>query len=153
MMKRLAPVLRIQAPRVIAITLILTLYGFARLPSLSEADRANLASHFKFDRVQFLQKYMPSAPLGRDVHPDLRRISGWISSVGAGIAIADFDGDGLVNEICQVEPRTNRVLVQAIPGTPVAYNYFELDPSPLPYDDATMAPMGCLAGDFNEDGL
>jgi hypothetical protein len=28
-----------------------------------------------------------------------------------------------------------------------------MDTSPLPYDATTMAPMGCLPGDFNEDGL
>src|SRR5689334_14954921 len=152
-MERLALFLRMQTPRFIALILILTLYGFARLPSISESDRTDLASHFKFDRLQLVEKKLSSTKGVRDVHPDLQRIRGWISTVGAGVAVADFDGDGLVNEICQVDPRTNRVLVQAIPGTPVAYDFFELDPSPLPYDEATMAPMGCLAGDFNEDGL
>ncbi len=40
-----------------------------------------------------------------------------------------------------------------MPGTPRRYEPFTLDPAPLPYDPATMAPMGCLPGDLNEDGL
>lgn len=152
-MKGLALFLRLQTPRVVALVFVSALYGFARLPSISESDRNELASHFKFDRVQLVEKDLSGGKGVRNVHPDLQRMRGWISAVGAGVAVADFDGDGLVNEICQVDPRTDRVLVQAIPGTPVTYNFFELDPSPLPYDEATMAPMGCLAGDFNEDGL
>src|SRR5437764_748841 len=120
-MKRLALFFRLQTPRLIALIFVLALYGFARLPSLSESDRADLASHFKFDRLQLLQQDMLPGKVVRDVHPDLQRIRGWISTVGASVAMADFDGDGLVNEICQVEPKKNRVLVAAIPGTPVAY--------------------------------
>ena len=152
-MRELVVSLRRHAARIVASVLILTLYGFAKLPSITGEEQTDLALRFSFDRLQLLQKYMPSERFVRNVHPELQRIAGWISAVGAGVALADFDGDGLVNEICQVEPRTDRVLIQAIPGTPVAYDYFELDASPLPYDEATMAPMGCLAGDFNEDGL
>src|SRR5262249_44482122 len=36
--------------------------------------------------------------------------------------------------------------------TPSRYRPFALDPSPMPYDADTMAPMGCLPGDLDEDG-
>jgi len=38
-------------------------------------------------------------------------------------------------------------------GTGERYPLFTLDPAPLPFDRETTAPMGCLPGDFNEDGL
>ena len=43
-------------------------------------------------------------------------------------------------------------MVAPVPGTGARYRPFALDPCPLPYDPRTMAPMGCLPGDFNEDG-
>ena len=52
-----------------------------------------------------------------------------------------------------VDTRTDRVVVAPAPGTVGSYVPFTLDPGPLPYDPATMAPMGCLPGDLNEDGF
>src|SRR5436305_1587410 len=83
----------------------------------------------------------------------MERISGWVSAVGAAVALNDLDGDGLSNDVCYVDPRTDQVILAPVPGTPARYQPFELDRSPLPFDAATMAPMGCLPGDFNEDGL
>src|SRR4029077_396311 len=62
-------------------------------------------------------------------------------------------GDGLPNDIIYVDPRTDLVTVTPAPGTGDRYRPFALDVSPLPYDASTTAPMGTLAGDFNEDGL
>ena len=89
----------------------------------------------------------------RDVNPSLRRVAAWISSVGAAVALNDLDGDGLPNDACYVDTRIDKVVVTPVPGTPARYPAFSLDPTTLPYDPATMAPMGCLPGDFNEDGL
>jgi len=44
------------------------------------------------------------------------------------------------------------VIVAPVPGTDARYKPFSLSPSPLPYNAHTMAPMGCLLGDLNEDG-
>src|SRR5262249_3366763 len=52
-----------------------------------------------------------------------------------------------------VDPRTDQVIVAPVPGTAARYKPFELNVAPLPFNSATMAPMGCLPGDFNEDGL
>src|SRR5207249_8453949 len=97
---------------------------------------------------------LPGAALHgeRDVSPPLRHISGWISAVGAAVALADLDGDGIPNDIVNVDTRTDRVIVSPAPGTGRRYEPFTLDPAPLPYNRHTMAPMGCMAGDFNEDG-
>jgi len=89
----------------------------------------------------------------RNVHPSLERISAWVSSMGAAVTLADLDGDGLPNDLCYVDPRTDLVTIAPVPGTKDRYAPFVLNPAPLPCDAATTAPMGTLAGDFNEDGL
>ncbi|MFY9825662.1 MAG: CRTAC1 family protein [Thermoanaerobaculia bacterium] len=145
--------MRRNATRLLALVLIVALFGFARLPTLSDGERQALAGRFAFDRTPL------ATPAGlrldrtvRDVHPSLKDIASWISSVGAGVALNDLDGDGLPNDLCSVDTRIDQVLVQPAPGTGNRYALFTLDPSPLPYDARTMAPMGCLPGDFNEDG-
>jgi hypothetical protein len=145
--------LRRNATRLLALALIAGLFGFARLPTLPDAERQALAGRFAFARTPL------ATPAGlrldrtvRDVHPGFKDIASWISSVGAGVALNDIDGDGLPNDLCSVDTRIDKVLVQPVPGTGDRYPLFALDPSPLPYDARTMAPMGCLPGDFNEDG-
>lgn len=141
------------ATRLAALALCLALYGFARLPTLSPAERAALAGRFAFSRLA-LPVPEGVAPQGvRRVHPKMARIAGWISAVGAGVALADLDGDGLANDACWVDPRFDQVFVAPLPGTGERFAMFSLDPAPLPYDARTTAPMGCLPGDFNEDGL
>jgi enediyne biosynthesis protein E4 len=139
--------------RLVAVALIAGLYGFARQPTLAPAERQALASRFAFEREPLAT---PAGNLDRsvrEVHPSFRDIRSWVSSVGAGVALNDLDGDGLPNDLCSVDPRVDQVLVEPVPGTGARYATFVLDPAPLPYDKRTMAPMGCLPGDFNEDGL
>jgi hypothetical protein len=144
--------LRRNAARLAAVALIGGLYGFARLPTLPEVERQALASRFAFARLALAA---PSGDLGRtvrEVHPGFKDIAGWISTVGAGVALNDLDGDGLANDLCSVDPRVDAALVQPAPGTGARYGMFALDPAPLAYDARTTAPMGCLPGDWNEDG-
>jgi enediyne biosynthesis protein E4 len=128
-------------------------YWLARQPGLDVVEHDRLASRFRFSHVS-----LPGLPgdvsrTVRAVHPSLERIATWISSVGASVALNDLDGDGLPNDVCYVETRTDRVIVAPVPGTSRRFEPFALDPAPLPFDPATMAPMGCLPGDLNEDGL
>jgi enediyne biosynthesis protein E4 len=136
-----------------AVILILGLYWATRLPEVSAREKTSLVSHFQFQRnpLPRLAGY-PTKTL-RSVNPRLARLSSWISSVGAAIALADIDGDGLPNDICYVDTRTDQVIVAPAPGTPQRFQPFALHTDPLPYDANTMAPMGCLAHDLNEDGL
>jgi hypothetical protein len=87
----------------------------------------------------------------RRVHPSLERIAGWISSVGAGVALADLDGDGLSNDACHVDPRTDTVTVRPVPADSSRYSALRLNLPDRP-DSRTIAPMGCLPGDMDEDG-
>ncbi|WP_319734526.1 hypothetical protein [Streptomyces niveiscabiei] len=70
--------------------------------------------------------------------------------MGAGIAMNDVDG--FSNDLCVTGPRIDQVVVTSVPDERGDhYAPFVLGPAPLPRDDP-MAPMGCVAGDFNEDG-
>jgi enediyne biosynthesis protein E4 len=140
------------AVRLVAVVVIAGLYGFARLPTLPDGERQALASRFAFTRQQLTAPTGDLSRMVREVHPDYRDIASWISSVGAGVALNDLDGDGLSNDACSVDTRVDQTLVQPVPGTGARYPMFALDPAPLPYDSRTTAPMGCLPGDWNEDG-
>lgn len=137
-----------------AIALIFVSYAMARFPGISAGDSMKLAANFKFDQMPLEEMANhPPYKYGRQVHPSLQRISAWISTLGAAVALADLDGDGLPNDLINVDPRTDLVTVAPAPGTENRYPPFTLDPAPLPFGAETTAPMSILAGDFNEDGL
>jgi enediyne biosynthesis protein E4 len=130
---------------------VAVLFIQAREPGISASERSTLASRFHF--VRYTLPDVASAPSKtvRAVHPSLKRISAWISSVGAGVAAGDLDGDGLANDVCLVDPRTDQVRIESAPTTGDRYVAFDLKPAR--YDASKMAPMGCLINDINEDGL
>jgi enediyne biosynthesis protein E4 len=143
--------LRRQSKRLAAIVIAVGLCALARNPSASRAERSALASRFHFTSA-----HLPEVPGAerrqvRPVHPSLDRISAWISSVGAAVAIADIDGNGLADDACWVEPATDQANVAPLPGTKERYRPFFLDAGAR-FDRRSMAPMGCLPGDWNEDG-
>jgi hypothetical protein len=147
------PFLRRYAARLVAIALIFALYALAQLPEISKAERNALAKNIHFNRLPLSEVSGPAPRSFRQVNPSLQKITGWISTVGAAVALNDLDGDGLPNDICHVDTRTDQVVVAPVPGTAARYQPFVLDPGPDLYDRKTMAPMGCLPGDLNEDGL
>src|SRR5262245_628609 len=134
--------LRRRAAALVAIVLVAAIYGFARLPAIPEPARTDMASSFRFARLAMAEIPGSRYQHVRQVHPSLRRISAWISSTGAGVALGDLDGDGLPNDLCHVEPRADQVIVSPVPGTGERYLPFTLTPDPIPYDPSTMAPMG-----------
>jgi hypothetical protein len=145
--------LRSLAPRIATVAIVVTLYAIASRQVTATDDRRPAA-----ELPRFLSSYLAPADNGqpmrsiRDVHPDLKRIDAWISSVGAGVALADIAGSGRPADICLVDPRNNSVSIMPAPGTGARFAAFAL---PLPtdgYDAATIAPMGCLPADLNEDG-
>lgn len=144
---------RRQSVRLMGLALILVCYGFGRLPTLADDEREAMTQRFAFARLPLPAAAGDLERRVRPVHPDMEKISGWISSVGGGVALNDLDGDGLPNDVCNVDTRTDRVIVAPAPGTGERYPLFTLDPDPaIPHDRRTMAPMGCVPADLNEDG-
>ena len=137
----------------VALGLTALLYFAAQLPELSAGERASLAARFAFVEEPLDAFPDRAGRTVREVHPSLDHIAGWISTVGAAVALNDIDGDGLPNDACYVDTRSDLVVVTGVPGTPARYAPFVLDPAPLTYDPATMAPMGCVPGDYDENGL
>lgn len=139
-----------------AILLTAACYVIAKLPARTPPDLAAIAGRFSFKKSPLPEA--PDAPphkFVRQVHPSLERISAWISSLGAAVTLADLDGDGLPNDLVHVDPRTDLVTVAPVPGTGERYRPFALEASCWSrngYDISTIAPMGTVAGDFNEDG-
>lgn len=138
---------------IVSLVIVVGLYLAIQLPGVSANEKFSLASRFHFERTALPQVTGFPAKSVRAVNPRLQKISAWISSVGASVALNDLDGDGLPNDACYVDPRTDQVIVTPVPGTPARYQPFVLSAAPLSYDAATMAPMGCLPLDVNEDGL
>ncbi|MFF5160757.1 CRTAC1 family protein [Streptomyces sp. NPDC000348] len=122
-----------------------------RIPEPSAADVRESAAGFAFEPMTIaMPGGFPTQKI-RKVNKAYEHIDAWISSVGAGIALNDMDGDGLPNDLCLTDPRIDQAVVTPAPTRGKAYEPFALDPAPLGTSD-TMAPMGCLPGDFNEDG-
>jgi enediyne biosynthesis protein E4 len=136
-----------------ALFLMAGLYSATRLPEVSAAEKTLLSSHFQFQRSLLPRVAGFPTKTVRSVNPRLAKVSAWVSTVGAAVALSDIDGDGLPNDVCYVDTKTDQVVVAPVPGTGTRYLPFVLNPAPLPYDGNTMAPMGCLALDLNEDGL
>ena len=145
--------------RLAAILLAVVAYAASRPSKLDDTELAALASRWSFERIPLPQPADPARlKTVRSVHPSLERISAWVSSVGAAATLADLDGDGLPNDLVHVDPRTDEVTVGPVPGLADSQRYkpFILDTTPWSqngYSAATIAPMGTLVGDFNEDGL
>ncbi|WP_165224018.1 CRTAC1 family protein [Aquisphaera insulae] len=152
-MTTLGSILRGHAARLTALAIILPLYGLARQPESSGTELSRLAGRFRFVRRPLPEPPGDLSRIVRPVHPSLKRIESWISSVGASVALNDLDGDGLPNDVAYVDTRADRVVIGPAPGTGGRFEPFVLGPEPLRHDPATMAPMGCLPGDLNEDGL
>lgn len=138
--------------RLVLLWLIVAFIGWgARSPRLSARELDSMTKRFHFQREAFPRLSTAEATL-RKVNPRYQSIVSWISTVGAGVALADLDGDGLSNDACLVDPRTDQVIVTPVPGTGARYAPFTLAPKPR-HDALRTAPMGCLFADLNEDGL
>ncbi len=144
--------LRRQLPGVIAVVVAVVGYIVVSLPTVSAAEQDRMAGRYGFTAMSIALPAADKQQTVRPVNQEYKRIQAWISSVGAAIAMNDLDGDGLSNDLCLVDTRTDQVVVTPAPGRgDDRYAPFALDPAPLPVNDA-MAPMGCAPGDYNEDG-
>jgi enediyne biosynthesis protein E4 len=126
---------------------------FAEHPVSAKVD--DLAWHFAFSHRPLPEVAGPAIRQIRTTHPDYRHIALFWSHIGAAAALNDLDGDGLPNDVCYVDTRTDQVIVAPVPGTGDRYQPFALNfesTGKKLFDRATMAPLGCLPGDLDEDG-
>ncbi len=141
-------------PAVSAVALLAALFVVAQPPSVSASEAQQIVSRYKFTEMPIAMPpgYHPTQTI-RQVNPAYKNIQAWVSSVGAGIALTDVTGHGRDDGMCIVDPRTNDVIVTYAPTAQEADRFtpFVLNAAPLPMN-STMAPMGCVPGDFNGDG-
>jgi hypothetical protein len=146
--------LRRLTPAIAAVAVCAGLVVAAQLPRLSAAQADQITAHYKFTAMPIAMPpgYHPTQTT-RQVNPAYQHLQAWISSVGAGIALADVTGHGRDDGMCIVDPRTDDVIVTYAPTAPPADRFtpFVLNAAPLAMTSA-MAPMGCDPGDFNGDG-
>ncbi|MEU4832307.1 VCBS repeat-containing protein [Streptosporangium sp. NPDC023615] len=145
-------VLRKSVPAAVAVLLCGTL-GFLTLrPGIAAGEAERLAARYSFQSVE-LNSSPAGARLERVVAPGLRNIRSWISAVGAAVALTDLRGLGHAGDVCLVDPRDDGVTLRPAPESGGAsYAPVELRPSGGVRYDATMAPMGCVPADLDEDG-
>ncbi len=136
--------------RVLGLAVVVSLGAAARLPS-DAIDGQEVAARFSFASTTLDQNFGMPLRQTRDVHRDLRRIAPWIASVGAAAAMGDVDGNLKPDDVCHVDTRINQVVVA--PLIDQRYPPFVLKPPRGVESADTIAPMGCLIGDLNEDGL
>jgi enediyne biosynthesis protein E4 len=139
-------------PPLCALIIIGVLFFLSRQPTLLTQEADALASRFRFSKLPLPE--LPDYPhkMVRDFRPSVHHVRSWLSFVGAAVALADLDQDGLPNDLVLVDPRIDQVIVAPAPETGKRYAPFILHPSTLPFEASTMAPMGSRVGDFNEDG-
>ncbi|WP_447007427.1 CRTAC1 family protein [Saccharothrix isguenensis] len=145
--------LRRQLPGVMALVLVAATFLVARLPQVSAEEKQDVAAQFGFQPETIALPGGYTQQSIRQVNQRYQHINAWISSVGSAIALNDLDGDGLSNDLCYVDVRIDQVIITPAPesGKAARYEPFALTSGSLPVNDV-MAPMGCVPGDYNEDG-
>ncbi|MCU6501679.1 CRTAC1 family protein [Rugamonas sp. A1-17] len=141
----------VRKARVVGLLLLVALGAAARLPD-NMLVRADVLARFQFDSTTM--EYQSTLPRRqtRDVHRSLRTIQPWIASVGGAAAVGDVDGNLKPDDLCLVDTRTNQVSVSPLLDRQ-RYQPFVLEPPTGVEASRTIAPMGCLIADLNEDGL
>lgn len=88
----------------------------------------------------------------RSVNPSVKHIATWISAAGASAALGDLDGDGLMNDLCLVDPRSDTVSIGTVSSDPSkSAHIVQGFLTPIGAVHA-IAPMGCRIADLNSDG-
>ncbi len=107
-------------PALVAIGLSGVFFGLSQDAVLTRHEAQTLERRFRFSRLPLPElpgvRYKATqAEMVRAVHPSLRHISAIVSFVGAAVALADLDDDGLPNDLLHVDPRIDRLVVAPRP--------------------------------------
>src|SRR6185295_9407014 len=135
-----------------ALLLVLGLFLALRLAlHINHEEVSAAAGRFKFSRSTLPELPGPPIRNQRLVHPSLQRVSAFVSTVGAAVALNDIDGDGISNDACYIDTRTDQIIIAPVPGTGNRYAPFAIVQEPL-FERDKMAPLGVLLSDVTEDG-
>ncbi|HEU4511360.1 MAG TPA: CRTAC1 family protein [Pyrinomonadaceae bacterium] len=118
---------------------------------ISQREVREAAARFSFSRSTLPEIDGPPVRDQRLVHPSLQRVSAFVSTVGAAVALNDLDGDGVSNDACYIDTRTDQIIITPVPNTGDRYAPFALVQEPF-FDRNRMAPLGVLLSDVTEDG-
>lgn len=147
-----ANLIRRNARAFTALLIVVSLFIALRYSlGVNSGEVREAAARFGFTRSSLPEVAGPPVRLQRRVHPSVRRISAFLSTVGAAVALNDLDGDGLSNDSCYIDTRTDQIIVTPLKDTGDRYAPFALEQSPF-FDRDRMAPLGVLPSDVNEDG-
>lgn len=135
-----------------ALLLVVGLFAALRFSlNVSEKEVRAAATRFAFSRSTLPELPGPPIRTQRLVHPSLKRVSAFVSTVGAAVALNDMDGDGVSNDACYIDTQTDQIIIAPVPGTGNRYTPFALVQEPF-FDRNRMAPLGVLLSDVTEDG-
>src|SRR5688572_1319698 len=109
---------RHNAKSLVALLVVVGLFLAVRFAlNTSQKEISAAAARFGFSRSTLPELPGPPIRNQRLVHPSLERVSAFVSTVGAAVALNDMDGDGISNDACYIDTRTDQVIVTPIPGT------------------------------------
>ncbi|HEX6046878.1 MAG TPA: CRTAC1 family protein [Pyrinomonadaceae bacterium] len=134
--------------------LLLVLSSFVALRYslyVSQKEVRAAATRFGFSRSTLPEVPGPPVRDQRLVHPSLKRVSAFVSTVGAAVALNDLDADGVSNDACYIDTLTDQIIITPVPKTGDRYAPFALVQEPF-FDRNRMAPLGVLLSDVTEDG-
>ena len=141
-----------KARTLVALLLVVGLFVALRVSlSVNEEEVSAAARRFAFSRSTLPELPGPPIRTQRLVHPSLKRVSAFVSTVGAAVALNDMDGDGVSNDACYIDTQTDQIIITPVPETGNRYSTFALVQEPF-FDRDRMAPLGVLLSDVTEDG-
>jgi hypothetical protein len=145
--------LRTHARELCAFGLVVGLLAATRITDRYTVEASpDVTGRFKFKKTSLPEVPGPEVwTYRRNLHPDLSRLALFVSGIGSGVALNDFDGDGLSNDVCLADPRTDQIIIAPAPGTSDRYPKFAIDTARV-FTRDRMALLACTPGDFNEDG-
>lgn len=147
---------RRRATLLVSMAIVIGLYMMTRQQAISKAESDEVGNTFRFSRTELPEvANHPAYKYVRKVHPSVKHIRAYVSTLGASVSMGDLDGDGMQNDVVWVDPRTDQVNCGPVPGTGARFETFPLDPGPsFPnWGPAKMCPQSSLIADLNEDGL
>jgi len=120
-----------------------------RLTALPDTSAVESSAAFSFHARPLSPPSRAGDRLLRPVAPGYATLGSPASSLGAGVALFDVDGEVVADDLCLVDPRRDTVTVRPAPGTSRRYRPFTLVP---PERRRHEAPTGCLPADLDQDG-